>query len=271
MIKLPGCRNSFTADTPVLLADGTRKPIKDIQIGDQVLATDPETGESGPRPVTALTKGTGDKQLVDITLDTGRTSTVTATDGHPFWVPALGRCIEADKLTTGQWLQTSTGTWTQITAVTHHTKSTTVYNLTVNDLHTYHVLAGDTPVLVHNCGVYGELDEYGRATGVYATLTRDSIGGTTNPSLNPVGWVGGMGYNRSHLWGAQLGGSNSDRRNFVTMHQYANHPVMRRIENQVRTDRAVYCHPHLCRSCRTWSCEPVSTWRDHSGRWVRRT
>ncbi|WP_405676008.1 HINT domain-containing protein [Streptomyces sp. NBC_01511] len=132
------------------MADGTRKPIKDIQIGDQVLATDPETGESGPRPVTALIKGTGDKQLVDITLDTGKTSTLTATDGHPFWVPALGRWTEADDLTTGQWLQTSTGTWTQITAITHHTKSTTVYNLTVNDIHTYYALAGATPVLVHN-------------------------------------------------------------------------------------------------------------------------
>ncbi|MFC8076349.1 RHS repeat-associated core domain-containing protein [Streptomyces sp. NPDC057307] len=155
-------KNSFTADTPVLLADGTRKPIKDIQIGDEVQATDPETGESGPRPVTALIKGAGDKQLVDITLADGKTSTLTATDGHPFWVPALGRWIEADELTTGQWLQTSTGTWVQITAVTHHTKSTTVYNLTVDDIHTYYVVAGRTPVLVHNinrptgCGLNGE-------------------------------------------------------------------------------------------------------------------
>ncbi|MFD3483256.1 RHS repeat-associated core domain-containing protein [Streptomyces sp. NPDC058665] len=142
--------NSFTDDTPILLADGTRKPIKDIQIGDQVLATDPETGESGPRPVTALIRGAGEKKLVDITLTGGKTNTVTATDGHPFWVPALGRWINADELTTGQWLQTSNGTWTQITAVTHHTKRTTVYNLTVDDLHTYYALAGETPILVHN-------------------------------------------------------------------------------------------------------------------------
>jgi hypothetical protein len=27
-----------------------------------------------------------------------------------------------------------------------------VYNLTVSDIHTYYVLAGDQPVLVHNCG-----------------------------------------------------------------------------------------------------------------------
>ncbi|GGV89729.1 hypothetical protein GCM10015535_44210 [Streptomyces gelaticus] len=160
--SLGKCRkvgNSFTSDTTVLLADGTRKPIKDVQIGDEVLATDPETGESGPRPVTALIKGTGDKQLVDITLDTGASHSLTATDGHPFWVPALNRWIEADELTAGQWLQTSSGTWVQITAVTRRTTSTTVYNLTVADFHTYYALAGETPVLVHNagCGVGGAL------------------------------------------------------------------------------------------------------------------
>ncbi|MET9656722.1 RHS repeat-associated core domain-containing protein [Streptomyces sp. NPDC006510] len=162
--SLGKCRkvgNSFTSDTPVLLADGTRKPIKDVQIGDEVLATDPETGESGPRPVTALIKGTGDKQLVDITLDTGASHSLTATDGHPFWVPALNRWIEADELTAGQWLQTSSGTWVQITAVTRRTTSTTVYNLTVADFHTYYALAGATPVLVHNCGP--DLDKLGEA------------------------------------------------------------------------------------------------------------
>ncbi|MFJ9032886.1 RHS repeat-associated core domain-containing protein [Streptomyces sp. NPDC102274] len=169
--------NSFTADTPVLLADGTRKPIKDIQVGDQVLATDPETGESGPRPVTALIKGTGDKQMVDIALTGGKTSsTLTATDGHPFWVPALGRWIEADELTTGQWLQTSNGTWIQIAAVTHHAKQTTVYNLTVDDLHTYYVLAGETPVLVHNSRA-GNLCPHPDAEGPHTTFRRDGTTG----------------------------------------------------------------------------------------------
>ncbi|MEE1797665.1 polymorphic toxin-type HINT domain-containing protein [Streptomyces sp. JV176] len=151
-----GCPNSFTGDTPVLMADGTRKPIKDVKVGDKVEATDPETGESGPRRVTALIKGTGDKSLTDITLTTkenGKSSTITATDGHPFWVPELDAWIDAGKLQPGQWLRTSTGTWTQIKAVSQHAESTTVYNLTVDDLHTYYVLAGVTSVLVHNCNV----------------------------------------------------------------------------------------------------------------------
>ncbi|MFE9776386.1 RHS repeat-associated core domain-containing protein [Streptomyces sp. NPDC005931] len=159
--RMPACRvpNSFTGETPVLMADGTRRPIKDIKIGDTVLATDPETGETGPRKVTALINANGDKHLVDITLDTdgptgSKTSTLTATDGHPFWVPALHQWVEAEDLKPGQWLQTSAGTWVQITAVRHHTKSTAVYNLTVNDPHTYYVLAGAIPVLVHNTNIW---------------------------------------------------------------------------------------------------------------------
>ncbi|MFG2961491.1 RHS repeat-associated core domain-containing protein [Streptomyces sp. NPDC048291] len=148
--------NSFTGDTPVLMADGTHKPIRDLGIGDRVIATDPATGESGPRTVTALIQGSGDKQLVDVTLDTdGPTGskTSTATDGHPFWVPRLHQWVDAGDLQVGQWLQTSSGTWVQITAIRRHTEQTTVYNLTVDGLHTYYVLAGTTPLLVHNCGV----------------------------------------------------------------------------------------------------------------------
>ncbi|MEV4477977.1 hypothetical protein, partial [Nonomuraea sp. NPDC049504] len=48
------------------------------------------------------------------------------------------------------WLQTSAGTYVQITAVEHRTATQRVHNLTVEDFHTYHVVAGTTPVLVHN-------------------------------------------------------------------------------------------------------------------------
>ncbi|WP_187280382.1 RHS repeat-associated core domain-containing protein [Streptomyces sp. IB2014 016-6] len=243
-------KNSFTADTPVLLADGTRKPIKDIQIGDQVLAADPETGEWGPRSVTALIKGAGDKQLVDITLADGKTSTVTATDGHPFWVPALGRWVEADDLTTGQWLQTSSGTWVQITAVTHHTKSTTVYNLTVDDLNTYYVVAGTTPVLVHNVNVTCptprfEVNSNGVATDLQADMSRankvftpkgkrdviqanrDVNGGKTvcddclTPTIPAKQSTTGGGVNRletrvDHIWPQSLGGPGSPWNGRVT-------------------------------------------------------
>ncbi|GAA2207343.1 hypothetical protein GCM10009850_028010 [Nonomuraea monospora] len=148
-----GCAlNSFTPDTEVLMADGTAKPIEDVRVGDQVVATDPETGRTEPQPVTALITGEGDKHLVKITVDlgSGGTADVTATDGHPFWVPRLDRWVDAGDLEPGMWLRTSAGTYVQIEAVAAWTAEQRVHNLTVADLHTYYVLTGATPVLVHN-------------------------------------------------------------------------------------------------------------------------
>ncbi|AWK12899.1 DNA/RNA non-specific endonuclease [Streptomyces spongiicola] len=54
------------------------------------------------------------------------------------------------------------------------------------------------------------------------------------PSVDPAGWQSGQGYNRAHLLAAVLGGANNDKRNFVTMHAYANSPVMRGFELRVR-------------------------------------
>ncbi|CAL9498395.1 hypothetical protein SUDANB106_03412 [Streptomyces sp. enrichment culture] len=150
--------NSFTPGTKVLMADGSTKPIEDVKVGDKVLATDPETGRTRVETVTAEIRGEGVKHLVKVTVDTdgergSKTAEVTATDGHPFWVPELGEWIEATDLRSGQWLRTSAGTHVQITAVERWTSpGATVHNLTVTDAHTYYVLAGTAPVLVHNCG-----------------------------------------------------------------------------------------------------------------------
>ncbi|GLW12288.1 hypothetical protein Misp01_74160 [Microtetraspora sp. NBRC 13810] len=148
--------NSFVPGTPVLMADGTSKPIEDVKVGDHVIATDPETGITGPRPVTTLITGDGTKNLVKLTIDIDgtrgtATDVVTATDEHPFWIPALREWLPAGQLQPGMWLQTSAGTHVQLTAVQKWTTTQRVHNLTVDELHTYHVVAGTTPVLVHNC------------------------------------------------------------------------------------------------------------------------
>ncbi|MGK5678142.1 DNA/RNA non-specific endonuclease [Actinoplanes sp. URMC 104] len=235
-----GCKgNSFLPGTRVLLAGGGTKPIEQVRIGDRVLATDPVAGRTAGEPVTDTIRGYGEKKLVDVTIDVDgsrghRTATVTATGNHPFWVPALSQWVEAGNLSVHQWLRTSAGTRVQISAVRPHTATATVHNLTVAEIHTFYVVAGGTPVLVHNCP-YGELDEHGRATAMSTTIDPSMLGGKTKkPSFNPAGWEKDKGYNRSHLLGAQLGGSNTDRRNFVTMYQYANTPVMRDIEGRVR-------------------------------------
>ncbi|WP_198284401.1 polymorphic toxin-type HINT domain-containing protein [Saccharomonospora xinjiangensis] len=60
------------------------------------------------------------------------------------WVPA-------GQLQPGDWLRTGSGSWVQIQSTKTPTASQRVHNLTVDDLHTYHVVAVETPVLVHNC------------------------------------------------------------------------------------------------------------------------
>ncbi|MGS2590055.1 polymorphic toxin-type HINT domain-containing protein [Streptomyces hebeiensis] len=147
--------NSFLPSTNVLLADGTRKKIADVKVGDKVLATDPRTGKTAAKTVTAEIIGKGLKNLVRVTIDLDgkkgdKTASVTATDQHPFWVPELNEWIDATDLRAGKWLRTSAGTRVQITALNRWTQSAMVHNLTVADIPTYYVLAGETPVLVHN-------------------------------------------------------------------------------------------------------------------------
>ncbi|MCT9075019.1 polymorphic toxin-type HINT domain-containing protein [Streptomyces fulvoviolaceus] len=148
--------NSFSPNTQVLMADGSTKKIEDVKVGDKVLSTDPETGGTKAETVTAEIKGTGLKYLVKVTIDTdgksgSKTASVTATDGHPFWVPELGEWLRATDLESGESLTTSAGTRVTITSVKRWTALTaTAHNLTVSDLHTYYVLAGETPVLAHN-------------------------------------------------------------------------------------------------------------------------
>ncbi|MFD3466166.1 hypothetical protein ACFWWM_07320 [Streptomyces sp. NPDC058682] len=50
--------NSFQAGTHVQLADGSSEPIEELENGDLVLATDPETGRTEAQPVAVVLKAT---------------------------------------------------------------------------------------------------------------------------------------------------------------------------------------------------------------------
>ncbi|WP_436888253.1 polymorphic toxin-type HINT domain-containing protein [Nocardiopsis dassonvillei] len=182
--------NSFVRGTRVLMADGSHKAIEDIKIGEKVWASDPETGEEGPRTVLATIVGEGTKTLVEITVDTTAQidadtldegdlpdgpsrpgpmvlgDAIIATDGHPFWVPLLGEWVDAVDLVPGMWFLSSEGTLVQVTGTRVWTEPERVYNLTVQDLHTYYVLTGDISLLTHNCGQ----QLYDRAREVYESL-----------------------------------------------------------------------------------------------------
>jgi Pretoxin HINT domain len=173
-------RNSFTPDTPVLMADGTLKPIAAVRVGDQVLATDPPTGRTEAKPVVALITGAGPKDLVEITVDTdgargSATGKVIATDGHPFWIDNFCGWIDADNLRRGDLLRTPEGRTLEVVATRSFSEHRRVFNLTVEGLHTYYVEVGDADILVHNtqpdfCPIHDNLgSRRGPSGSIYPT------------------------------------------------------------------------------------------------------
>ncbi|WP_258308210.1 DNRLRE domain-containing protein [Streptomyces sp. NWU339] len=156
--KAPAKKNSFVPGTKVLMADGSTKKIKDLKAGEYVLASDPETGDLQARQVTDTITGDGVKHLVTLTVDPdgkegdAKPATITATGEHPFWLPDFGQWVNAEDLEPGMWLQTSSGTWAQITAIDETHRAQRVHNLTVDGVHTFFALVGTNPVLVHNSG-----------------------------------------------------------------------------------------------------------------------
>jgi hypothetical protein len=143
-----GCRaNSFTADTPVLLADGTTKPISEVEVGDWVLASDPESGQATPQRVKDVIVGEGQKRLVDVKVD-GKI--LTATEGHPFYSVTEHRWVPAGDLAPGDRLRRADGHKAVINSVREYgVAKARVFNLTVEGVHTF--FAGKTKILVHNC------------------------------------------------------------------------------------------------------------------------
>lgn len=142
------CRtNSFTGPTLVLMADGRQKPISQVRVGDWVVATDPATGVTLPKQVTDLIAGTGPKQLKRI-VAAGQQ--VVATDHHPFYTANTRSWTHAAELQQGDQLVGADGSLQAVSGLIDADQTTTVYNLTVDEIHTYY--AGQRPVLVHNCG-----------------------------------------------------------------------------------------------------------------------
>ncbi|MEV6304032.1 polymorphic toxin-type HINT domain-containing protein [Actinoplanes sp. NPDC051861] len=145
--KLLSAACSFSGNTKVLLPDGTTKAIEDVEAGDEVLAADAEDGEQGARAVQKL--WVHDDDLYVLTIDGNR---LVTTEDHPFWNVTDRRWEGAEELDRGDLVRTPTGTARVDGFDISDHRYASAYNLTVADLHTYYVLAGNVPVLVHNVG-----------------------------------------------------------------------------------------------------------------------
>ena len=144
---------SFSPDTPVLMDKGKTKPIGKIKTGDKVEAADPNTGKhQGSRTVQHVWIN-HDHDLLDVTIRTkdGRTATIHTTSNHPFWDDTKHTWVPAGKLHRGDALNTDANGHAYVVTTKTTPGSANRWNLTVQQFHTYYVLAGTTPILVHNC------------------------------------------------------------------------------------------------------------------------
>jgi hypothetical protein len=138
-----GGRCSFTGQTPVLMADGTHKAIELVRVGDEVIATDPTTGQRHPRAVMA--RWAHHDRTVRLTAG-GETLTTTA--NHPFYSATDSDWQTARALDVGDRLATSNGHLAVQAISGVSPTAQTAYNLTVQHTHTYHV--GVRSILVRN-------------------------------------------------------------------------------------------------------------------------
>lgn len=177
LAKMPvrGCPHSFAPSTPVLMADGKTKPISDVEVGDEVLATDPKTGETTAREVIDVHLN-NDVELTDLTLIIqDGLETLHTTQHHPFWSVTRGQWVDAGDLEPSERLATRGGQPLAVSTARNFTGQASMHDLTVQAIHTYYVLAGKTPVLVHNCG-----NSIYEAGGKHGPTARGSVRGTNS-------------------------------------------------------------------------------------------
>ena len=136
----------FPAGTPVLMADGTTRPIEDVAVGDHVACTDPDTGQ----PTTStVTRTFTHEHTPTIRLATSNGDLET-TPAHPLYVHGKG-FTPAGHIQSGDRLRDNHGHPVTVHTVTATGQAPTVHNIEVNNTHTYHTTTTTgTHILAHN-------------------------------------------------------------------------------------------------------------------------
>ena len=177
----------FVAGTAVLTAVG-KVAIENVEVGDYVWASDPETGEVALKRVvqTFVNEAT---ELVHVEVDGDE---IICTNEHPFYSPVKGWMAACD-LRAGDILVTVNGEYVVVEKIQHEIleRPIAVYNFEVEDFHTYYV--GDTNVLVHNwCEVKSSIKknsslvrEANKLTGRLQDEVDSLIQAFRNGNMNP--------------------------------------------------------------------------------------
>ncbi|MGJ6127244.1 polymorphic toxin-type HINT domain-containing protein [Mycolicibacterium sp. Y3] len=175
--RVPCAGQSFSPDTLVLLADGSKRPIAALQVGDRVWSTDPDTGRASGQAVAAVLVN-HDTDLLDLTITNPAdvTSVVHTTARHPFYSPVRAQAQTTGSTITGLantttqapadtagWVdatdlrpgdQLATPFYDSVAHVAGHTQvpgTADMWDLTIETTHTFYIATLTAAVLVHNC------------------------------------------------------------------------------------------------------------------------
>jgi PKD repeat protein len=130
----------FAADTHVVMADGLRKRIADVRVGDRVMAYDFTTGQRVGREVTRTfhSQAAGFLRINDLEVTASHRFAV----GPDEWVTA-GQLKIGDRVLHGDG-------FTLITHIQQVDEPATVFTLTIEGAHNFLVSDGKNLYLVHN-------------------------------------------------------------------------------------------------------------------------
>lgn len=137
----------FVAGTLVETSNGLIS-IEQIKRGDLVWSRHEENLDYGYRPVVSTVKFES-KQIYEIIVqnENGQRESYQTTEEHPFWVDGSG-WIPASALVKGMKLVNRNNELLTVVNQIKLEKTDTVYNITVDEFHTYHV--GEFGTWVHN-------------------------------------------------------------------------------------------------------------------------
>jgi hypothetical protein len=149
----------FVKGTLVTMSDGTRKPIEQIQAGDEVRSYNTSWGE--------FTSGVVSKTMTRQADGYLNINGIMVTGEHPFWIVNRGEWVKAREIQQSDVLLNDYGGYKVVGFIFRVTLGVDVYNLTVEGEHNY--FAGG--VLVHNKSTeeFEDRDSggYGAAGGIY--------------------------------------------------------------------------------------------------------
>lgn len=146
------CHFCFVPTTKILMGDGSRKKIQDVQVGDVVMSWNGTGFE--PKPVTKVYTSQAEK-LVKVEVNSA--SNTWCTPEHPFLVSGQG-WVPAKDLEPGDRVSAFENDLAFVSQVIYQEPSgtdKTVFNLEVQDNHTY--IANN--LVVHNCDTYFDSGE----------------------------------------------------------------------------------------------------------------